>query len=471
MLGNQQSTVSDTKVLLLKLGVCQNDRAIADTLSSIRGPFAFVYWRSDTKQLWFGRDILGRRSLCWKRKSNDTLQICSLADSACDDSGDNWVEVPADGFFCFDVDSEHLSQPYLRYRWKTTISGSVLETRFEQEEEEWLDTPIASALNKQLPCDSEGQAERARQLETKESSQTVIKEFIAILNEAVRKRALSQNFICRNCVGRSREICTHPNVAVLFSGGIDSTVLALLLNNHLDMHTSIDLLNVAFEQNAPDRLTGLKAVEELRRLTPDRKWNFVEIDVTKDELIEWRSKVIKKLVFPLETVIDDSIGCSIWFAARGKGLLERNLYETPARVLIHGLGADEQLAGYSRHRRIFDTDGWMGLLSEIGLELDRISFRNLGRDDRIISDHGREARFPFLDEDVVSYLNGLRIDQKCNLKEKRGIGEKMLLRVAARTLGLVETSCNEKRAIQFGTRIAKLENRKEKGDMKCQRLT
>lgn len=31
---------------------------------------------------------------------------------------------------------------------------------------------------------------------------------------------------------------------------------------------------------------------------------------------------------------------------------------------------------------------------------------------RCIGDHGREARFPFLDEDVVAYLQHLRIDQK-----------------------------------------------------------
>lgn len=57
------------------------------------------------------------------------------------------------------------------------------------------------------------------------------------------------------------------------------------------------------------------------------------------------------------------------------------------------MGADEQLAGYSRHRVCFKKYGLEGLKKELEMELDRISSRNLGRDDRIIGDHGKEARY------------------------------------------------------------------------------
>ena len=67
-----------------------------------------------------------------------------------------------------------------------------------------------------------------------------------------------------------------------------------------------------------------------------------------------------------------------------------------------------------------------------------------------------------MDETVVSYLNDLPLNIKMNFDMERGLGEKVLLRAVAYRLGLKKTSMHLKRAIQFGSRIAKLENRKEK---------
>ena len=39
------------------------------------------------------------------------------------------------------------------------------------------------------------------------------------------------------------------------------------------------------------------------------------------DLFRCRQEHIQELVYPLQTVLDDSIGCAVWFAARGKGLL------------------------------------------------------------------------------------------------------------------------------------------------------
>ena len=44
------------------------------------------------------------------------------------------------------------------------------------------------------------------------------------------------------------------------------------------------------------------------------------------------------------------LGSAIWFAAQGSGKVDGTEYMSPCRVLLAGMGIDEQLGGYSRHR-------------------------------------------------------------------------------------------------------------------------
>uniref|UniRef100_A0A7N0T0S1 Asparagine synthetase domain-containing protein n=1 Tax=Kalanchoe fedtschenkoi TaxID=63787 RepID=A0A7N0T0S1_KALFE len=85
--------------------------------------------------------------------------------------------------------------------------------------------------------------------------------------------------------------------------------------------------------------------------------------------------------------------------------------------------------------------------------------RNLGRDDRCIADNGKEARFPFLDEDVIRTLLDLPLWVVADLNKPSGVGDKSILREVARLLGIKHAATFPKRAIQFGSRIARESNR------------
>jgi asparagine synthetase B (glutamine-hydrolysing) len=128
--------------------------------------------------------------------------------------------------------------------------------------------------------------------------------------------------------------------------------------------------------------------------------------------------------------------------------------ESGARIVLSGLGADEQLGGYGRHRVAWNRGGWLALRSEMRADVERLWQRNLGRDDRCVSDWGRELRLPYLDEGVVELLAELPVETLTDPRLPLGVGDKRLLRLVAAILGLDGAALLPKRAVQFGSRIA-----------------
>ncbi|CAF3617953.1 unnamed protein product [Rotaria socialis] len=444
---------NDGVVLSQHLKRCSTDIDICNLISAIEGCFAFIYFQKKTNSLYYGRDRLGRRSLLYSTETDPPSNIKMILSS---------------------VQLNNLSY--------TELDSNILHKLTVIEADHTFKIDFIPYVNRSIdrivrdPPDT-----LLNELESNSEFQTVSKIFLNQLQNAVQRRVINIPSLCRQCkqfadsILRPLDGCQHAKLAILFSGGIDSTVLAALVDRVLPINEPIDLLNVAFFSavSAPpaDRQTGLQALAELN---PERRWNFVKIDINLNELQHYRESIIKNVLYPCSTVLDDSIGSALWFAARGNGILHQDNipYESLAEVLLSGLGADEQLAGYSRHRSTFQTGGWKALENELDMEMNRISKRNLGRDDRVISSLGKEGRFPFLDEQFVNYLHSIPIWLKADLRLARGIGEKYLLRYVARHyLSLEQSSKYPKRAIQFGSRIAKLESRKEKASDQCSRLT
>ncbi|KAM3608338.1 uncharacterized protein V6R79_023337 [Siganus canaliculatus] len=515
---------NDTAVVSQRLSTCSGPSEILSVLGSIQGPWAFVYYQKAAHSLWFGRDFFGRRSLLWKFDV-DALTLTSVACCSSGSEPSAWTEVPAIGVYRVDLKaaSESGCVTVEVYPWAggdDVLSEASLESlpsgcsAAMNPSGLVLPSPVPP-LNSSLPPSGNMEGihpnpcgKDLEQLLADVEKPSEVDRLIDVLSEAVRRRVQALPFRVEEDSPPERD---QAPVALLFSGGIDSMILAALADRHIPAHLPIDLLNVAFKLqepkkqnqsakkprkprnpehtaatghtaagetfdpfNVPDRVTGKAGVQELQELSPDRMWRFVEINVTQDELQKMRQERICHLVQPLDTVLDDSIGCAVWFAARGAGLVTEDGVQKPftssAKVILTGIGADEQLAGYSRHRVRFKTSGHEGLIQELAMELGRIGSRNLGRDDRVIGDHGKEARFPYLDEDVVSFLNSLPVWMKADLTLPRGVGEKLVLRLAAKQLGLGRSAVLPKRAMQFGSRIAKMEERNEKASDKCTRL-
>ncbi|KAJ8084263.1 hypothetical protein PM082_003031 [Marasmius tenuissimus] len=473
------------------LHATRNEEDVCNFFTSIEGPYAFVFYSKATHKLYFARDPLGRRSLLIHRPSATRPWFLLASVSAGDDPAYSFEEVSTGHIHVIDLQLVAARGLLYSEDYSTSISRQSKNGQFPYAE------PVN--VNPTLPPEDHPVPPIKSLDVIPEWLATPVDQLITQLDLSVRNRVRD--------IPR-KESPDAARVAVLFSGGIDSTIITLLADRHVPRDEPIDLLNVAFENprkiklkaegnigglpkrekkkralqdeikpkatyNVPDRLTGFQEVEELRRLCPGRKWNFVEINVPYEESQAARP-IIEGLMLPGRTVMDLSLAQALYFASRGIGVVKTDCdsepvpYKSTARVLLNGLGSDELLGGYGRHRTAFThVGGWEAVIKELQLEIERIPTRNLGRDDRVISSHGKETRHPFLDLNLVSFLAQLPVHMKLDPRLELGVGDKMLLRLAAHKLGLVEASCRKKKAMQFGSQSARMEGEK-RGDADIQ---
>ncbi|KAI0936134.1 hypothetical protein AcV5_004349 [Taiwanofungus camphoratus] len=452
-----------------------------DILGSIEGPYAIVFYHHTSQRLYFARDPLGRRSLLIHKPSPSNPYLLLASVSIGLHPRYSLEELSTEYIYCLNVGS-------LRDAEKVdTAFERCLKLLPRHRQHPKASYAQLSSVNRTLPDDPP-------QLQDLDNIPVhladAVDSLIFHLDRSVMLRVAN--------IPSSNPTVRKARVGIFFSGGIDSTMLAFFAHRHIDPDEPIDLLNVAFENprknavqvegnigglprrekkqkmrerldystvnvsyDVPDRVTGLHELEELRKLCPGRTWNFVEVNVPYEESKRARS-IVEALMFPSRTVMDLSLAIALHFAARGVGQVrsrpsaQPEPYTSTARVLLNGLGSDELLGGYGRFRTAFRAGGWQAIADELQLELDRIPTRNLGRDDRVVSSHGKETRHPFLSLSVVSFLTQLPVHLKMDPRMEAGLGEKMLLRLAAKKVGLVEASTRKKRAMQFGSHSARM---------------
>lgn len=110
---------------------------------------------------------------------------------------------------------------------------------------------------------------------------------IQLLTNSIEHRINATPDFCKNCI-KTRTSCEHSKISILFSGGVDCTILATLLDKVLDPKLPIDLINVSFEKvtrqkvhsityDTPDRISARNSLEELKLLNSARYIAFVSI--------------------------------------------------------------------------------------------------------------------------------------------------------------------------------------------------
>lgn len=379
-----------------------NSSSVLSALQDIKGEYAFVF--VDDKTIWFGRDCIGRRSLVYRIEGEEFV-ISSVTDHVMD-TEDGWSQCVGGVVYELDVETVSIKEHTWGYR--------------DDEPKPSLIYPYEKVSRDVIDL-------------TADLISSHVTQFKQLLTNALSVRTVG-----------------YEQLSVLFSGGIDCALLARLADMHLPPSVSIQLVNVAFqnprvgeEYGTPDRVLGRSTYEELRALSQYDRMVFTEVNVPYEETLEHR-ETVQSLMYPSTSVMDLSIAVAFYFASKA----------CTSNVIISGLGADELFGGYSRIVQSL-TRGYDAVVESLQLEFSRLHVRNLGRDDRVICHHGKEARYPFLDEDVVAWATACPVNLK--LSGSRDEDTKFLIREVARTVGLGSVTFQKKRAIQFGARSAKME--------------
>ncbi|KAI9635713.1 putative cytoplasm protein [Dioszegia hungarica] len=442
---------NDTRVIFEQL---ESGVSFEDVLSRIEGPYACVWYSRNDQTISFQVDPLSRRSLLLALPT-PTSPILALSSTRSAYERENGTEMRAllggeggtvyldrvtvDEQGAMNIDQALEMRPYL----PGPSTYLTRQTRVH---------PINTTLP---PSDS---------IPSETFARDEVEHFERELLAAVKSRI--ENIPAPE-PGNAR-------VAVLFSGGVDCTLLASMMHQCLPANEPVELVNVAFqrlpsdqsaavsgrteiatEYDTPDRLSGYEALTELGKACEGREWRFVEVNVTYEEYHEHRQRIVD-LMYPATTEMDLSLAYPLYFASRGIGTLDGVPYTVKSKVYISGLGADEQLGGYARHRHAYTSLSFPGLLSSLQTDISQLPTRNTSRDDRLLSSFARDARYPYLSLAFIRYLSEVPIWHKVHYESGEGWGDKILLRMAAERAGLEGTARRVKRAMQFGSRSAKV---------------
>jgi asparagine synthase (glutamine-hydrolysing) len=229
-----------------------------------------------------------------------------------------------------------------------------------------------------------------------------------------------------------RRVSGLEEVAIAFSGGLDSCVIARLAEAAV---SSVQLVHVSLEKKEETE-HAREAADTLK--LPILTSLFKEEDVKKDLPVVLR---IIEEADPVKT----AIAVPIYWAAQ-------QVSRMGLSIMLAGQGADELFGGYMRYMDDYLVHGEEAVRRSMFQDVALLCENNLERDSKLCSFHNVELRLPFATVEMAEFALGLPISLKID-PEKSG-GRKLVLRKTAENIGLPESiSKRPKRAVQYATGV------------------
>ena len=380
--------VNNDAELFFKLISLKGIENIKFILEELDGVFAFVYFDKNSNLIYLGRDLIGVKPLFY---SNN----CASSES------------------CFSLSSEKKTLRDLDFKSiKELNPRQVLIFNPKTNNLDYIQREFFSYLP-ELDISSED-------IESKLEDKLV---------QAVLKR-----------------IPKDKHIGILFSGGIDSTIIAWICKKNNIPFTCYTAAVSGFGDSAQDLIYSKKIAEDY-----DFPLRIATVDL--DELEPYVDRVSKLI----ESNNVTKVGVALPFF-----IASELANKDGVKVIFSGLGSEEIFAGYERHaisagigKQGYDSLDYYDSLDignvnkECLSGLYQIHERDLYRDDVVTMFNQIELRLPFLDYDLVKF--SLKIPPKYKISSSEKI---IILRNVSENLGLKkEYARRPKKAAQYGSKF------------------
>ena len=210
---------------------------------------------------------------------------------------------------------------------------------------------------------------------------------------------------------------TERPIACLLSGGLDSSLIAALVNTFCKNNNLQQLETYSIGIIGSEDLKYAKIVSDYLGT------KHTQIELTEQDFID----AIPNVIYDIESFDTTTVRASI-----GNWLIGKHISEnSDAKVIFNGDGSDELMGGYLYVNKAPDS---IEFDKECKRLIKDIYLFDVLRSDKCISSHGLEPRTPFLDREWVQFYFSIPLKYRTEFifnktSEKNSI-EKSLLREA-----------------------------------------
>lgn len=206
----------------------------------------------------------------------------------------------------------------------------------------------------------------------------------------------------------------ESNLGVIFSGGIDSVLIAQLLQRE-----GKNVICYCTGTKESGDIIAAGSVAEMLGL--HLKTTIIDESTVEEILPEIIKNVEESGLLQVEVAVP------MYLAARLAA-------EDNIRVMYTGQAADELFAGYPWYNGVLRESGYLQLHERLWEDLNFLYTDTLEREDKLTMAHSIELRAPYLDRDVIQ--TAMRISPKLKIENESDTLRKRVHRQAAVELGV-----------------------------------